>query len=481
MSKHTDSKDETKNYEPDNPDNPDNKDEDTNNASSSSTIKYDVIFDDDDNALDLGELASSGQGPDAIASDKDGERDHDESGNSDDASRESAAAATSDSTDPKTGNHDSHQDASQPSSTTDSNATEATTQQPTSEESAESDKRANESDDKAIPDSAATSNAQRVNETLGLALQAENELSAHIAKSPVVEPATALSSRLDKETIAEADILLKPNPTFALDHVTFTNNKTGRNVLDNIDWGFFAGSLYAITGADDEQRRTLLEVAAGFYRPNSGQVMVKSQSLLELETNEIRGHRIGLITQRYSLRDDLDALTNLTFTMRASGRTFLKPIPVVARDVLKYVDFAEAATGVKVADLKPVNQRRLAIARAICCEATVILADDPVGGLGANDREAILDLLSRIAHAQDPKRCVIVLVPGFGSQADEGTGNDIAEGTTTDTDTGSDTEAGNDHDGSDTETATESDATADTDEYSSETDYEAKADKVYSL
>ncbi|WEV65951.1 ATP-binding cassette domain-containing protein [Bifidobacterium sp. ESL0764] len=400
MSKNTDSKDTAMNNEP----NDKEQDNQGENAKDTSAVDYDVVFDDDDDALDLGSLAASGQGPDDVADSDDG----------DDA------------------NNDIHD-----------------------EDSSTADAKAEESiDDKAIADGAATSNAHRVNETLGLAVQAEDELNVHVAKSPAIEPATALSSRLDKETIAEADILLKPNPTFALDHVTFTNRKSGRNVLDNIDWGFFAGSLYAITKADDEQRRALLAVSAGFYRPDSGQVMVKSQSLLELETNEIRGHRIGLITQRYSLRGDLDALTNLTFTMRASGRTFLKPIPVVARDVLKYVDFGEAATGVKATDLKPVDQRRLAIARAICCEATVILADDPVGGLKGDDREAILGLLSRIAHAQDPKRCVIVLVPGFGAESAETASNSTAE------DTDSDAEA---------------------DEYTSETDYEAKADKVYSF
>ncbi|WEV46923.1 ATP-binding cassette domain-containing protein [Bifidobacterium sp. ESL0690] len=441
MSKNTDSKDQVKSYEPDNLDNKGENTEDT------SAVKYDVVFDDDDDALDLS-LAASGQVPyDSLADDS--SADDDKAENSDEKSEESIEnTGTKDSkkaSKAKTGN-------------------KAGTKTEKSEETADSKdiddiSDTDETGDKASPDNVAASNAKRVNETLGLAVEEEDELSAHEAKSPVIEPATAVSTRLDKETVAEADILLKPNPTFALDHVTFTNRKSGRNVLDNIDWGFFAGSLYAITGADDEQRRALLAVASGFYRPDSGQVMVKSQSLLELETNEIRGHRIGLITQRYSLRNDLDALTNLTFTMRASGRTFLKPIPVAARDVLKHVDFDEAATGVKASDLKPLNQRRLAIARAICCEATVILADDPVGGLDADDRKTILDLLSRIAHAQDPKRCVIVLVPDFAANTD----------------------ANNSTDSGASDAESETDTATDSDEYNSATDYEAKADKIYSF
>ncbi|WEV59193.1 ATP-binding cassette domain-containing protein [Bifidobacterium sp. ESL0728] len=445
MSKNTDSKDEAKSYEPDNTGNLDE------NAEGTSAVKYDVVFDDDDDALDLGSLATPGQVSDDMASADGDELQDSKAEDSDEQKAESDNAKSAGAKNSRTGTRAKSGD-----------KTEET------REPEEADEEEN-AEDKASPDSAASANAQRVNETLGLAMEEEDKLSAHEAKSPVIEPATAVSTRLDKETIAEADILLKPNPTFALDHVTFTNRKSGRNVLDNIDWGFFAGSLYAITGADDEQRRALLAVASGFYRPDSGQVMVKSQSLLELETNEIRGHRIGLITQRYSLRSDLDALTNLTLTMRASGRTFLKPIPVVARDVLKYVDFDEAATGVKTADLKPVNQRRLAIARAICCEATVILADDPLGGLDSDDRTVILDLLARIAHARDPKRCVIVLVPDFESSYAKG--DRSADGTASAHDDG----------GNSTKTKADTATNRNSDEYSSKTDYEAKADKVYSF
>ncbi|MDF7640200.1 ATP-binding cassette domain-containing protein [Bifidobacterium sp. ESL0784] len=474
MSKNTDSNDEALS------DMPDKKPE---NTEDTSAVKYDVVFDDDDDALDFSSLAVSGQVPangsdDTEAGNPDGTVDTD--GANGKGNAKESGSATTQAHESKTGHA-----GKQSSTTATSDALKAPDKNSNDEGSADADEESGDSGDKASPDIAARANAQRVNETLGLAVAEEDELSAHEAESPVIEPATAVSARLDKETIAEADILLKPNPTFALDHVTFVNNKTGRNVLDNIDWGFFAGSLYAITGADDEQRRALLAVATGFYRPDSGQVMVKSQSLLELETNEIRGHRIGLITQRYSLRDDLDALSNLTFTMRASGRTFLKPVVEAARDVLKYVDFDEAATGVKVPDLKPVNQRRLAIARAICCEATVILADDPLGGLDDDDRSTVLNLLSRIAHAQDPKRCVIVLVPGFGAETAGNTQMNASENDSADADTDTSAEASNHAgtgDGNDTGNAKDkADAAVDSDEYTGETDYEAKADKVYSF
>ncbi|MDF7664428.1 ATP-binding cassette domain-containing protein [Bifidobacterium sp. ESL0763] len=255
------------------------------------------------------------------------------------------------------------------------------------------------------------------------------------AKSPAAEPASALASKIDRAEAIEDNILLKPNPTFAFDHVTLRNRKTGRNALDDIDWQFFAGKLYLLRDADDEQRRAFLGAASGFLRLDIGQVTVRSVSLIELDTAEIRGHRIALLTQRHNLRGDLDALANLTFTMKSTGRTFLEPVPVRARKLLKRVGFDQAATGLPVSELTELNQRRVAIARAISCDPTVILADDPAGGLEPEDRDAILGLLTKLAHSRDPKYCVILVAPTLDAAdgtSDADAGEDDKSGDTTD-------------------------------------------------
>ncbi|MCH4209397.1 ATP-binding cassette domain-containing protein [Bifidobacterium sp.] len=220
-----------------------------------------------------------------------------------------------------------------------------------------------------------------------------------------------IASRLDREIGSRRsdDILLRSYPTFALDHVTVRNRKSGRTVLDSVQMPFYAGKLYAVAVDDDEQRADLLAVMGGFIRIDGGQVMLKSVNINELEINEIRGHRIGLLPQRFALREDLDAVANLVYAMDASGRTFLKPKPVLARELLVSVGCAVAHTGVPVRDLAEIERRRAGIARAICCEATAIVIDEPTAGLSDDEANAVLALLAKIAHTGDPKRCVIML------------------------------------------------------------------------
>lgn len=236
------------------------------------------------------------------------------------------------------------------------------------------------------------------------------------AESADPEADEAYAEELDSFS-QEAKVLLRSYPALSFDHVTLTDRKTGRNLIDNAQWAFEEGNLYALTGADDSQRRAFLAAAGGFARPDSGQVMVKSASLAGLEIKEIRGHRVGLITQRFSLRNEFDALQNLEYAMHASDRTFLKPIPEIAHGLLKMVGFDQAVTGVKASAMSEVNRRRVTIARAISCDAGVIIADDPAGGLNETDRAAILTLLAHLAHTKDPKRCIVMLTNDADSLA----------------------------------------------------------------
>lgn len=288
-----------------------------------------------------------------------------------------------------------------------------TAQHDDAEDTAEAPEEEIESD--AVPretSAAATAaNAKRVNETLALNATAKPSIDAAADPNEVKASMTRSERALDQQVGDR--VLLKSYPTFSLNHVTTTNRKTGRHVLDNVSIACYAGSLAAIRVLPDEddpeQRVTLMEVLGGYQIPTSGTAMTKSSNLAELEITELRGHRLGIIPQRYAVRGDLDAESNVRYAMDASGRTYLKPKPVIARELLDRVGFGEATSGKPLRTMTLVEQRRVAIARAISCEADVVIADEPTKGLDADDAREILALLASIAHARDPKRLVIVV------------------------------------------------------------------------
>lgn len=256
-------------------------------------------------------------------------------------------------------------------------------------------------------------NANQMRETLALRSSDEpTVLESH--EMVKADSATSVSSQLDREIKHHRKkdaFFFKANPTFALDHVTVTNRKTGRNILDDLSLSFHAGATHAVLvdAEDREQHQALLATMVGMVRTDRGNVMHKSTNLSDVEPVEMLGHRIGFIPQRFAFRPDLDAESNVLYAMDASNRNFLKPKPVIARELLKRVGFDEVTSGLAVGEVSELNQRRVAIARALSCEAEVIIADEPTAGLDADDAAVVLDLLKKFKRDADRKRAIIVV------------------------------------------------------------------------
>lgn len=263
-------------------------------------------------------------------------------------------------------------------------------------------------------------NAEQVNETFALA-QAETETAETTETAPAqsqasveADSATTVSSRLDheiKRRRKKDNFFLKSNPTFKLDHVTVTNRKTGRNILDDLSLSFQAGSTHAVLvdEEDTELHQILLATMVGMVRTDRGNVMHKSTNIADIEPLDLLGHRFGFMPQRFAMREDLDAEGNLLYAMEASNRNFLKPKPVIARDLLKRVGFTEVTSGLPIGKLSELDKRRVAIARTMCCEAEVIIIDEPTAGLDGEDAAVVLDLLKKFKRDADRKRAIIVV------------------------------------------------------------------------
>lgn len=259
-------------------------------------------------------------------------------------------------------------------------------------------------------------NADHVNAMLSLATPREStddDSSPDYIETPrSASSATAVSTHIDREVkVGDEDLnLLRAYPTLSLHDVTYRDRKTGRTPVEHLTCAFEAGTVSAILvpDGDDMARTAMVGLLSGLLMPESGHLMNRSAEYLSLEPLELRGHRIGLVPQRFAVRGDLSPLRNLVYAMDASNRNFLKPKPVLARELLLASGLDETLLDNCVDSLNEVDRRRVAIARAVCCEAEIVVLDEPLDGLEDGERDTIMELLRGIAHG-DPKRCVVVV------------------------------------------------------------------------
>ena len=238
------------------------------------------------------------------------------------------------------------------------------------------------------------------------------------------------------------DAVFRAYPMLAFDGVGVDDRKTGEHIWDDLTLRCEAGRSYAILVDRDDDRRhnTLVAMLTGFLTPTRGRVLTKTTSFAELSPLELRGHRIGAILAMWPLRLELSAADNLIYTMDASGRNFLKPIPVVAQDLLRAVGFGAADTDdagdcaddaaaietadrsrTRVRDLDAVDAARVAVARAIANDPDIVIADEPTARLDDADAATILDLLRAQLHTDAKARTVIVVTadPQVAAHLDE--------------------------------------------------------------
>ena len=238
------------------------------------------------------------------------------------------------------------------------------------------------------------------------------------------------------------DAVFRAYPMLAFDGVGVDDRKTGEHIWDDLTLRCEAGRSYAILVDRDDDRRhnTLVAMLTGFLTPTRGRVLTKTTSFAELSPLELRGHRIGAILAMWPLRLELSAADNLIYTMDASGRNFLKPIPVVAQDLLRAVGFGAADTDdagdcaddaaaietadrsrTRVRDLDAVDAARVAVARAIANDPDIVIADEPTARLDDADAATILDLLRAHLHTDAKARTVIVVTadPQVAAHLDE--------------------------------------------------------------
>lgn len=259
-------------------------------------------------------------------------------------------------------------------------------------------------------------NADHVNAMLSLATPREStddESSPDYIETPrSASSATTVSTHIDREVkVGDEDLnLLRAYPTLSLHDVTYRDRKTGRTPVEHLTCAFEAGTVSAILvpDGDDMARTAMVGLLSGLLMPESGHLMNRSAEYLSLEPLELRGHRIGLVPQRFAVRGDLSPVRNLVYAMDASNRNFLKPKPVLARELLLASGLDETLLDNRVDSLNEVDRRRVAIARAVCCEAEIVVLDEPLDGLEDGERDTIMELLRGIAHG-DPKRCVVVV------------------------------------------------------------------------
>jgi phospholipid/cholesterol/gamma-HCH transport system ATP-binding protein len=188
--------------------------------------------------------------------------------------------------------------------------------------------------------------------------------------------------------LAESDIVEFESLTFAYD---------ARPVLRGIDLRIRRGQVVAIMGGSGCGKTTLLRIIGGALSATGGVTRVLGEEVRSLSRAELYGlrRRMGMVFQFGALFTDMSVFDNVAFQMRE--HTDL-PEELIRDLVLMKLD----AVGLRgAADLMPSQlsggmARRVALARAVALDPTLIMYDEPFAGLDPISLGVIARLIRKL-------------------------------------------------------------------------------------
>lgn len=164
------------------------------------------------------------------------------------------------------------------------------------------------------------------------------------------------------------------------------NRKWGEFSLRNINLEIEEEEYFVILGPTGSGKTLLLEVMAGFYKPDDGKMEFRDRDFTDLPPNE---RNFGFVYQDYVLFPHMKVRDNIAYGLKVRK----------AEDIEEKVEEMAKAVGVDhLMDRSPLTlsggeQQRVAMARALVLRPDVLLLDEPYGGL---DRQTTVALRSMV-------------------------------------------------------------------------------------
>ena len=194
----------------------------------------------------------------------------------------------------------------------------------------------------------------------------------------------------------------------------------GIKAIDDISFDVEKGRILGIIGPNGAGKTTVFNVITGMYMPTAGQIYFGEKLLNKLTPHVITGGGIARTFQNIRLFDELTVLDNLKiahyshikyglFDALLSTRRYKAEETRVEHESLEILSFLnlEHMSQQKAGSLSYGAQRRVEIARALCCKPEIVLLDEPAAGMNPAE---IDDLNKLIIGIRDHYNLTILVV-----------------------------------------------------------------------
>lgn len=200
-------------------------------------------------------------------------------------------------------------------------------------------------------------------------------------------------------------------------HKHYQTERVDVHALRGVDLRIDAGEYVCVMGPSGSGKTTLLEILGCLSRPSEGRYRLKGAVVDELDGDglaRLRGDEIGFVFQSFNLLPRLSAAENVELPL-AYQNVPRKQRRARSLEALERVGLKDRAKHLP-SEISGGECQRVAVARALVNEPSLLLADEPTGNLDSATGESILSLFDAV-NADGNTLVIVTHDPQIGARA----------------------------------------------------------------
>ena len=169
-------------------------------------------------------------------------------------------------------------------------------------------------------------------------------------------------------------------------------------ILEDISFTAESKSLVSILGPSGSGKSTLLQIIGLLNRPNSGEIILNESSYLRLDGKDLeifRNKNLGFVFQFHNLLYEFTAEENILMPIYLRNNKQSSNVMDLLNDISKTLGINNILKKFP-SNLSGGEQQRVAVARALITQPSLLLADEPTGNLDNKNAEELYDLFLKI-------------------------------------------------------------------------------------